>query len=160
MRGNRLGGDILLDCGMSCSRTGSPKPSCGRLSFMPNRVFFCFAPQCGHDSAVVLICAPHSLHLVIAIFHSPVCQPSSIAPNVEVNRRAEGTSELNRRLGAGEKGDWALERCGVAGDYGRGFAGKQARCACSVSRRTSSRPATKQRRRSTRRWSGRSQSEA
>ena len=53
-------------------------------------------------------------------------------PNVEVNRRAEGTSELNRRLGAGAKGDWALERCGVAGDYGRGLAGKQARCACSV----------------------------
>ena len=25
-------------------------------------------------------------------------------PNVEVNRRAEGTSELNRRLGAGVKG--------------------------------------------------------
>jgi len=49
-------------------------------------------------------------------------------PNVEVNRRAEGTSELNRRLGAGAKGDWALERCGAAGDYGRGLAGKQARC--------------------------------
>jgi len=49
-------------------------------------------------------------------------------PNVEVNRRAEGTSELNRRLGAGAKGDRALERCGVAGDYGRGLAGKQARC--------------------------------
>ena len=48
-------------------------------------------------------------------------------PNVEVNRRAEGTSELNRRLGDGEKGNWALERCGVAGDYGRGCAGKQAR---------------------------------
>ena len=59
-------------------------------------------------------------------------QPSSVAgargsgtagararPNVEVNRRAEGTSELNRRLGAGVKGDWALERCGAAGDYGR-----------------------------------------
>ena len=39
-------------------------------------------------------------------------------PNVEVNRRAEGTSELNRRLGDGVNGDWALERCGVAGDYG------------------------------------------
>ena len=50
-------------------------------------------------------------------------------PNVEVNRRAEGTSELNRRLGAVEKGAGALERCGVAGDYGWGFAGKQARCA-------------------------------
>ena len=47
-------------------------------------------------------------------------------PNVEVNRRAEGTSELNRRLGDGVKGDWALERCGAAGDYGRGLAGKQA----------------------------------
>ena len=47
-------------------------------------------------------------------------------PNVEVNRRAEGTSELNRRLGDGEKGSWALERCGVAGDYGWGCAGKQA----------------------------------
>jgi len=31
-------------------------------------------------------------------------------PNVEVNRRAEGTSELNRRLGAVEKGAAALER--------------------------------------------------
>jgi len=45
-------------------------------------------------------------------------------PNVEVNRRAEGTSELNRRLGAGAKGAGALERCGVAGDYGRGCARK------------------------------------
>jgi len=50
-------------------------------------------------------------------------------PNVEVNRRAEGTSELNRRLGAVGKGAGALERCGVAGDYGWGLAGKQARCA-------------------------------
>ena len=50
-------------------------------------------------------------------------------PNVEVNRRAEGTSELNRRLGAVGKGAVALERCGAAGDYGRGLAGKQARCA-------------------------------
>jgi len=50
-------------------------------------------------------------------------------PNVEVNRRAEGTSELNRRLGAVEKGAVALERCGVAEDYGWGLAGKQARCA-------------------------------
>ena len=48
-------------------------------------------------------------------------------PNVEVNRRAEGTSELNRRLGAVGEGAVALERCGVAGDYGRGLAGKQAR---------------------------------
>ena len=47
-------------------------------------------------------------------------------PNVEVNRRAEGTSELNRRLGAGVRGAVALERCGVAGDYGLGLAGKQA----------------------------------
>jgi len=39
-------------------------------------------------------------------------------PNVEVNRRAEGTSELNRRLGAVGKGAAALERCGFAGDYG------------------------------------------
>jgi len=67
-------------------------------------------------------------------------QPSSVAgargsgtaeakprPNVEVNRRAEGTSELNRRLGAGAKGDWALERCGAAGDYGWDWAGRQAR---------------------------------
>jgi len=67
-------------------------------------------------------------------------QPSSVAgargggtaeararPNVEVNRRAEGTSELNRRLGAVGKGAATLERCGVAGDYGRGCAGKQAR---------------------------------
>ena len=50
-----------------------------------------------------------------------------MTPNVEVNRRAEGTSELNRRLGDGVKGAAALERCGAAGDYGRGFAGKQAR---------------------------------
>jgi len=48
-------------------------------------------------------------------------------PNVEVNRRAEGTSELNRRLGDGVKGAAALERCGVAGDYGRSLAGKQVR---------------------------------
>jgi len=48
-------------------------------------------------------------------------------PNVEVNRRAEGTSELNRRLGDGAKGDWALERCGAAGDYGWSLAGRQAR---------------------------------
>ena len=81
-------------------------------------------------------------------------------PNVEVNRRAEGTSELNRRLGAGAKGAVALERCGVAGDYGRGLGGKQARCACSVPRRPSSRPATKHRRRSARILNGRSQSEA
>jgi len=81
-------------------------------------------------------------------------------PNVEVNRRAEGTSELNRRLGAVEKGAAALERCGFAGDYGWGCAEKQARCVCSVSRRPSSRPATKQRRRSARVWNGRSQSEA
>ena len=44
-----------------------------------------------------------------------------VRPNVEVNRRAEGTSELNRRLGAVGKGAAALERCGVAGDYGRGL---------------------------------------
>jgi len=49
-------------------------------------------------------------------------------PNVEVNRRAEGTSELNRRLGAVEKGAAALECCGVAGDYGWGLTEKQARC--------------------------------
>ena len=51
-----------------------------------------------------------------------------VMPNVEVNRRAEGTSELNRRLGAVEKGAAALERRDVAGDYGRGCAGKQALC--------------------------------
>ena len=73
-------------------------------------------------------------------------------PNVEVNRRAEGTSELNRRLGAVEKGAVSLERCGAAGDYGRGLAGKQARRACVVPRRPSSRPATEQRRRSPRVW--------
>ncbi|MBT9160728.1 MAG: hypothetical protein DDT26_02024 [Dehalococcoidia bacterium] len=50
-------------------------------------------------------------------------------PNVEVNRRAEGTSELNRRLGAVGQGAAALERCGVAGDYGRGLAVKQAQSA-------------------------------
>ena len=49
-------------------------------------------------------------------------------PNVEVNRRAEGTSELNRRLGDGAKGGCASERCGIAGDYGWSLAGKQARC--------------------------------
>jgi len=52
-------------------------------------------------------------------------------PNVEVNRRAEGTSELNRRLGAVGQGAAALELCGVAGDYGRGWAGWQAAC-CAV----------------------------
>jgi len=51
-----------------------------------------------------------------------------VAPNVEVNRRAEGTSELNRRLGAVGKGAEALECCGVAGDYGWGLTEKQARC--------------------------------
>jgi len=81
-------------------------------------------------------------------------------PNVEVNRRAEGTSELNRRLGAVGKGSVALECCGVAGDYGWGLGGKQARCARAASKWPSSRPATKQRRRSARRWNGRSQSEA
>ena len=65
-----------------------------------------------------------------------------VAPNVEVNRRAEGTSGLNRRLGDGAKGDWALERRSVAGDYGWGLAGRQARCASVVPRRPSSRPAT------------------
>jgi len=50
-----------------------------------------------------------------------------VRPNVEVNRRAEGTSELNRRLGDDAKGAAALERSGAAGDYGRGCAGKQAR---------------------------------
>ena len=39
-------------------------------------------------------------------------------PIVEVNRRAEGTSELNRRLGDGVKDAVALERCGVAGARG------------------------------------------
>jgi len=63
-------------------------------------------------------------------------------PNVEVNRRAEGTSELNRRLGAVEKSAATLERCGAAGDYGWGLAGKQARCASLVSRRSSSRLGT------------------
>ena len=72
-------------------------------------------------------------------------------PNVEVNRRAEGTSELNRRLGAGVKGAAALGRCGVAGDYGRGLAGKQALWHCrAVGRPRSSRPVTGQRRRSAR----------
>ena len=50
----------------------------------------------------------------------------SVRPNVEVNRRAEGTSELNRRLGAVGKGAATLERCGDAGDYGGGLARKQA----------------------------------
>ena len=48
-------------------------------------------------------------------------------PNVEVNRRAEGMSELNRRLGAVGQGAAALERCGAAGDYGWDWAGRQAR---------------------------------
>ncbi len=82
-------------------------------------------------------------------------------PNVEVNRRAEGTSELNRRLGNGVKGAAALERCGVAGDYGWSLAGKQALWHCrAVGRPRSNRPATGQRRRSPREWSRRSQSEA
>jgi len=67
---------------------------------------------------------------------------AKVRPNVEVNRRAEGTSELNRRLGTAEKGAAALERCGIAEDYGRGLAGTQARRACSFPRRPSSRPAT------------------
>ena len=54
-------------------------------------------------------------------------RPEAIARlNVEVNRRAEGASELNRRLGDGAKGDWALVRCGAARNYGRSLAGKQA----------------------------------
>lgn len=40
-----------------------------------------------------------------------------VARNVRVNRRAKGTSELNRRLGAVGKGAVALEHYGVAGDY-------------------------------------------
>ena len=65
-------------------------------------------------------------------------------PNVEVNRRAEGASELNRRLGAVDKGAAALDRCGVAGDYGRDLAGRQERRKASsmcpnVPRRPSSR---------------------
>jgi len=74
-------------------------------------------------------------------------------PNVEVNRRAEGTSELNRRLGDGEKGNWALERCGVAGDYGRAFQ-ESKRGAHGGGRPGSSRPAAGQRRRSARKWNG------
>ena len=75
-------------------------------------------------------------------------------PNVEVNRRAEGTSELNRRLGAVEKGAAALERCGAAGDYGRGGGGRQAKDAArTIPRRPSSRPATRKRSRSAMRWS-------
>jgi len=54
-------------------------------------------------------------------------------PNVKVNRRAEGTSELNRRLGDGAKGDWALECCGVAGDYGRGWMCRKASAVCPSS---------------------------
>jgi len=86
-------------------------------------------------------------------------------PNVEVNRRAEGTSELNRRLGAVGRGAAALERCGAAGDYGLGWAGWQAAC-CAVAleeskldvpgggqRPGSSRPAIEKRSRSARAWS-------
>ena len=62
-----------------------------------------------------------------------------MTPNVEVNRRAEGTSELNRRLGDVEKGAGALERCGDAGDYDWSLAGKKARCASEVLRRPSGR---------------------
>ncbi len=54
--------------------------------------------------------------------------------NVEVNRRAEGTSELNRRLGAAGKGAAALECCVLAGDYGRGCAGRQAQRARAAPR--------------------------
>jgi len=72
-------------------------------------------------------------------------------PNVEVNRRAGGTSELNRRLGAVGQGAAALERCGVAGDYGRGCGGRQAKDAArTIPRWPSSRPATGLRRRSAR----------
>ena len=61
--------------------------------------------------------------------HAEVEWPKARArPNVEVNRRAEGTSELNRRLGAVEKGVAALERCGAAGDCGWGRGGRQAAC--------------------------------
>ena len=82
-------------------------------------------------------------------------------PNVEVNRRAEGTSELNRRLGAGVKGAVAFERCGVAGDYGRGCGGRQAKDAArTIPRWPSSRPATGKHSRSARMWNGRSQTEA
>jgi len=65
-------------------------------------------------------------------------------PNVEVNRRAEGTSELNRRLGAVEKGDWAFARCGAAGDYGRSLAGRQARRKASVVCQSSAQKAKQQ----------------
>jgi len=70
---------------------------------------------------------------------------SCLMPNVEVNRRAEGTSELNRRLGAGVKGAAALERCGIAGDYGWGLAGKQAQSACAAPKWQSSRRALPER---------------
>jgi len=60
--------------------------------------------------------------------HAEVEWPKARArPNVEVNRRAEGTSELNRRLGAVGQGAVALERCGFAGDYGLDLAGRQER---------------------------------
>jgi len=77
-------------------------------------------------------------------------------PNVEVNRRAEGTSELNRRLGAGAKGDWALERCGLP----EIMAGALQESKLCVPVPSHEGQAAGQPCRSARVWNGRSQSEA
>jgi len=112
----------------------------------------------GWQAACCAAALQESKHCVPVSFHETKAagqQPGSVAgargsgaagakarPNVEVNRRAEGTSELNRRLGAVGQGAAALERCGVAGVYGRGCAGRRAQCAHVVRRWQSSRPAT------------------
>ena len=75
------------------------------------------------------------------IFLCMTCLPM-MRSNVEVNRRAEGKSKSNRRLGGVGKGAAALERCGVAEDYGWSLAGKQAKSACATPKWQSSRPET------------------
>jgi len=83
-------------------------------------------------------------------------------PNVEVNRRAEGASELNRRLGAVEKGAGALERCSAAVPPGIMAGTEQESKRRSISGQWadpgSSRPATGQHCRSASEWSVKSQS--
>ena len=103
----------------------------------------------------VFITSPVVFYGIDGLFLSIFCNPVILASDWRYR-----FSGLNRRLGAGAKGAVAIERCGTAGDYHLGFAGTQARRACAVLRRPSSRPATGQRRRSTWRWNGSSQSEA
>ena len=70
---------------------------------------------------------------------SVICE--FVINNVEINLRDEGTSGLNSRLGAAGQGDAALKRCELAGDYGRGLAGRQAENAArTVPRWQSSKP--------------------